>query len=395
MSIKSKRVIKQSNQNWFNLNPPKVQNFKSFIKPAQRPIFRIGSPEFMDKKPTLSALWIPQRMESNKWLPMIQTPKKSVGLFWGDSDNDGVYNGLDCEPNNKKKQGPQHKEYDESRVVNKLFKKIEDRSKVKINHDEGVKIGKLAQPYKNVRHYGEQKHDKYGNKTILIPPSKDYQNEITVFENKYRKLQAIEDVKRKHGTPSKEKLAEGKHSKEFYRKQLSETINKMKTDEERYIKGLEEVKKRGKSYEEGYTKRPFLKEFQQKRKEFYRNFVPGLDRHEHLGVKPDAFYEQLDPNKKIPTWRPTRSEIIDLTPEPTALEKDILQKKVKIKKEKNAEISKELDDDEFEEIEKDKRQNEKILKAIRVKNTDTDIDDVEAPTIDEMADIKFEDIDND
>jgi len=34
---------------------------------------------------------------------------KPVKRYWGDYDGDGVINGLDCEPRNKFKQGPQHK----------------------------------------------------------------------------------------------------------------------------------------------------------------------------------------------------------------------------------------------------------------------------------------------
>ena len=41
---------------------------------------------------------------------------KPVKRYWGDYDGDGVINGLDCEPRNKFKQGPQHK--------NKSSKKI-------------------------------------------------------------------------------------------------------------------------------------------------------------------------------------------------------------------------------------------------------------------------------
>jgi len=36
---------------------------------------------------------------------------KSAKGYWGDSDKDGVINGLDCAPHNKKKQGPQHQKY--------------------------------------------------------------------------------------------------------------------------------------------------------------------------------------------------------------------------------------------------------------------------------------------
>jgi len=34
---------------------------------------------------------------------------KPVKRYWGDYDKDGVINGLDCEPRNRFKQGPQHK----------------------------------------------------------------------------------------------------------------------------------------------------------------------------------------------------------------------------------------------------------------------------------------------
>jgi len=34
---------------------------------------------------------------------------KPVKSYWGDYDGDGVINGLDCQPRNKYKQGPQHK----------------------------------------------------------------------------------------------------------------------------------------------------------------------------------------------------------------------------------------------------------------------------------------------
>jgi len=37
------------------------------------------------------------------------TYNKPVKRYWGDIDGDGVINGLDCEPRNKFKQGPQHK----------------------------------------------------------------------------------------------------------------------------------------------------------------------------------------------------------------------------------------------------------------------------------------------
>jgi hypothetical protein len=39
-----------------------------------------------------------------------QAPKRPAAAFWGDSDGDGVYNGFDCQPHNRRKQGPQHED---------------------------------------------------------------------------------------------------------------------------------------------------------------------------------------------------------------------------------------------------------------------------------------------
>lgn len=52
-----------------------------------------------------SAIMIPKKSCSCLFAPSMIKP---AAAFWGDKDGDGVYNGLDCEPSNKKKQGPQH-----------------------------------------------------------------------------------------------------------------------------------------------------------------------------------------------------------------------------------------------------------------------------------------------
>jgi hypothetical protein len=52
-----------------------------------------------------SAIMIPKRTNVSIFAPVA---KKPVAAFWGDKDGDGVYNALDCAPNNRKKQGPMH-----------------------------------------------------------------------------------------------------------------------------------------------------------------------------------------------------------------------------------------------------------------------------------------------
>jgi len=48
---------------------------------------------------------IPKPTSVSLFSPSMNRP---VAAFWGDKDKDGVYNGLDCQPRNKYKQGPQH-----------------------------------------------------------------------------------------------------------------------------------------------------------------------------------------------------------------------------------------------------------------------------------------------
>ena len=49
-----------------------------------------------------SSLSIPKRSSTNMFMPMGNRP---AAAFWGDSDRDGVYNGFDCQPNNRYQHG--------------------------------------------------------------------------------------------------------------------------------------------------------------------------------------------------------------------------------------------------------------------------------------------------
>ena len=88
--------------------------------------------KFVTKTSSFSHLWSPKRLKtshysgsSSIWQP---TPPRPMAAFWGDSDGDGVYNGLDCAPYNRFKQGPQHrllKPYADERFLGKKNKKGE------------------------------------------------------------------------------------------------------------------------------------------------------------------------------------------------------------------------------------------------------------------------------
>jgi hypothetical protein len=51
-----------------------------------------------------SSIAIPQRQSVSLWGPH----SRPGAAMWGDKDGDGVYNGFDCQPNNRFKQGKEH-----------------------------------------------------------------------------------------------------------------------------------------------------------------------------------------------------------------------------------------------------------------------------------------------
>jgi hypothetical protein len=224
--IKRKKQAPQV-QNWFNLNPPKVQNIGSFMKPAQRPIFRIGAPAFLDKKPTLSALWIPQRMESNKWLPMVQTPRRPVGLFWGDRDNDGVYNGLDCQPDNSRMQGAVHR-----RKAKRKFIKPE-RPLLSDKFRKSVELKRYG------RHATNYAGGIVDNRKTVIEPSKRFLYDKDMFEDAYKKLQAHEMIKEAHKDKDK------RPSRNVYLKDRENFLKEIKLKDLEFIKGKEVAELKG------------------------------------------------------------------------------------------------------------------------------------------------------
>ena len=53
---------------------------------------------------------------------------KPVKRYWGDYDGDGVINGLDCEPRNRFKQGPQHKKRRAKQRLTKMTTQTQARA---------------------------------------------------------------------------------------------------------------------------------------------------------------------------------------------------------------------------------------------------------------------------
>jgi hypothetical protein len=95
--VKLKFKRRPVRQNIFNLNRGKPLRFVSsgHTAPTFGSFLQIPKPNFnrsLLKQPALS--------------------------FYGDSDGDGVMNGFDCAPYNKRKQGPQHKKYKTTSVIN-------------------------------------------------------------------------------------------------------------------------------------------------------------------------------------------------------------------------------------------------------------------------------------
>jgi len=65
-------------------------------------------------QPIFGSISIPQRQFTSIWNTSMNKP---VARFWGDSDRDGIINGLDCAPNNKRLQGPIHTQQKTEMIV--------------------------------------------------------------------------------------------------------------------------------------------------------------------------------------------------------------------------------------------------------------------------------------
>jgi len=92
--------------------------------------------QFMKKhsKPTFgSALIIPRKSSVYLFKPIRARP---AAAFWGDSDGDGIINGLDCSPNNARLQGKIHKLTPEQREYNKRMEEAERKAIQKERDDE-------------------------------------------------------------------------------------------------------------------------------------------------------------------------------------------------------------------------------------------------------------------
>jgi hypothetical protein len=107
--MKSKR--KQSRLGEVNFLGKPIQ--PAFNHKHSQPIF--GFKPFKPSKPQpikgypginmFSSIAIPQRQSTSMWTPHSRPGR----AMWGDKDGDGVYNGFDCQPNNRFKQGDGHK----------------------------------------------------------------------------------------------------------------------------------------------------------------------------------------------------------------------------------------------------------------------------------------------
>ena len=162
--------------------------------------FRIG-------KPTFGSILIPQRARTSLWHP---APVKPVGLFWGDRDRDGVYNGLDCEPRNRFKQGPQHRNIE---VSNLRKPKIEnDRF---LGHRDAE--GRWHRPTNFIRELDQFK-GKYAKEIAeKVYSEKIHKMEATKNHEK-EKSKILKEVKKTYYPIIENELIEGRTDKESYQK---------------------------------------------------------------------------------------------------------------------------------------------------------------------------------
>ena len=95
-------------------------------------------------RPTFgSSLMIPRQSCSCLFKPIKARP---AAAFWGDSDGDGVYNGLDCMPHNAKLQGKIHRVTPEQREYNKMMKEAEQKALTADISDKPAKAKTVKKP---------------------------------------------------------------------------------------------------------------------------------------------------------------------------------------------------------------------------------------------------------
>jgi hypothetical protein len=207
--------------------------------------------------------FIPRSSGISMWNPI---PSRPVAVFWGDSDRDGIYNGLDCAPHNKFKQGPEH---------------------------EKPKI--------------------YRGTTLL---SRKAEN----FEKMYNKARVYEKLSKKHHLEhleNKEDFEKSEYLLKHKRKIANDIIkiNKeiLKEDSD-YADGINELKNRAKDRELEFDRKQ-----NQSLKEWHKNII---NKHEgfksnsfmipNLKEKPNLYIREIPPGENTRLKSLTRKEIINI-----------------------------------------------------------------------------------
>jgi len=141
---------------------------------------------------------VPRPTSVSLFSPSMNRPAKR---FYGDTDRDGVMNGLDCEPYNKKKQGPYHRKTLTNAEVDSLFKaggtlikhddqKDEEYKKHKEEHDEIEERARKRMTAKQRKAYFADDNDD----NTEVTPKKI--SEAMEAEDRYGELYREEESKR-------------------------------------------------------------------------------------------------------------------------------------------------------------------------------------------------------
>jgi hypothetical protein len=420
--------------NWFN------------TKPSRTAIFSLSPPPLMSKSPSFSALWIPKRQESHKWMPMVRTPRRPVSFFWGDHDGDGVYNGLDCQPFNPFKQGKIHDELDErereiqrqanqtandyrerniERIKSKKYIKPANPARFKtdeelialansrkrsqfpgtyalrlagkIKPDPELPIGKLAEPFHPTRYEGGKKvikriENPRGGEMIKITttqPSKQYLKDKRIEQMKAYENAALFEQFKEYGMPSSESPGMALSQKQklsFYNKDKKQKIKDIMYEDIIYNRGLAKFHEQQKEAEKKFFEElPKIRaERKEREKQRKKEFYANLK----LGDNPNYIPEEPMLGKK---------RYLKYTPEKTIdqLNREEILKlgaegediEVRLRKKKEPKEVEESDTEDEKEERRKRIEESKGAKAIRgsKKVVEEDEDDERAPTMDELA----------
>jgi hypothetical protein len=214
--------------------------------------------------------------------------------FYGDSDGDGVMNGFDCAPNNKFKQGPEHKKYPVASRKQKgesqtLY--LDRMRKIKLDKEEAEPPAYDKHYRSMIRQHGKKYADKiYGN----VDPDSEIAKEVwkekrqdAAKREHIKSTQTKDEAGQEYEHKRKEIIGIFRDGKHVVNRQTIKQFQKEQHQKgyDTNILALESLDTKNDS-----QSRPSIKEQERRIKEFYNN----LTSKERRELRESQYVEDID-----------------------------------------------------------------------------------------------------